>query len=283
MQDTLGAGTAADHFAPRFLVGNVLSGAPATSQAGYFRYIPDPGDGTGIAQALTEMAALGVPCDLCIGQGTYTRAAGLARFVAPGNCRVWSPGGALIMSNDADACIFELGPGSTLERLALVAATPALSGSAVIEVPAGLSAFKVLLRDLYVNIVAMSVRGVQVVGGDLEIASSHILLTPGQEVTPIGVSIEGRAGQPATFNIHDCELDFFNACIRFGASSTTRDSRIVNNRFTSSAGQVPIAAGASSSNSIAMGNVSRGSGSTLPTDAGAGNSINPGPNNIWGA
>lgn len=283
MQDTLGAGADVDHFAPRFLVGNALSGAPATSQTGYFRYIPDPGDGTGIAQALAEMAALAVPCDLCLGLGTYTRATGLARFVVPGNCRVWSPGGALILSNDADVCIFELGPGCSLERLALVTGIPSAVGSALVEVPAGQAVFKVLLRDLFLSITNMNKRAVQVVGGDVEIASSRFLYTPGQEVTPIGISVEGRAGQPGTADIHDCDLTLFNAAIRLGAAVSVRDSRIANNRFTSSAGQVPIAAGAFSSNCLAMGNVSRGSGATLPTDAGAGNSINPGVANIWGA
>lgn len=58
-----------DHFAPTIIVGNVPAGDPAIAQAAPFRYIPDPGDGTGIA---TGLAGLPVGGWLHIRRGTYT-------------------------------------------------------------------------------------------------------------------------------------------------------------------------------------------------------------------
>lgn len=51
--------TGTDHFAPAYIVGNVTQGDPAVAQVAPFRYIPDPGDGTGIEQALSEAALTG--------------------------------------------------------------------------------------------------------------------------------------------------------------------------------------------------------------------------------
>lgn len=61
-----------DHFSPRIIVGNVPAGDPNTAQAGAFRYIPDAGDCVGIALALSEAAALGVPVNIDVRPGTYT-------------------------------------------------------------------------------------------------------------------------------------------------------------------------------------------------------------------
>src|SRR5512147_636115 len=86
---------ALDRFAPKVIVGNTLSGdsALAYSTDG-FNYVPDPGDGSGIAAAIAILVALGFAADICIRPGTYTRAAGLARYVVPAGSRVWTPGGA---------------------------------------------------------------------------------------------------------------------------------------------------------------------------------------------
>jgi hypothetical protein len=59
-----------DHFAPKYLIGNALAGDPAPDQGFSFRYIRDPGDGTGIALALSEIVA-GTPGDIWIRPGTY--------------------------------------------------------------------------------------------------------------------------------------------------------------------------------------------------------------------
>ncbi len=271
-----------DHFVARFLVDNALRGAPAPNQAGYFRYIQDPGDGTGIGVALGEMLALGVACDLCIGEGVYTRAVGLARFVVPAGCRVWSPGGANIITNAADDCLFELGAGCSLERLTLTQrGVLGAAGVALVECPVG--GAKVRLEELQM-VTPVQVRGAQLVGGSYEVSSCSISFTGGG-AAPVGISIEGAGGNPGKLDVHNTFFSLVNVPIRMGftVNVTVLDSRIMSNRMNLAVGVVPIAAGASCSNSLAMGNVSRGSGATLPTDAGVGNSINPGIGNIWGA
>ena len=50
------SGTASDHFAPKYLVGNTqapYNDSPVAYTSAGFRYIPDPGDGSGIALALS--------------------------------------------------------------------------------------------------------------------------------------------------------------------------------------------------------------------------------------
>jgi len=285
LQDAIG-GTVGnnDHFVARFLVGNALSGAPALGQTGYFRYIQDTGNGLGIDTALTEMAALGIPCDLCIQEGTYTRAPDLKRFVLPAGCRAWSPGGATIVTNNADDCAFEIGAGCTLERLGLTQrGVLGAAGSALVECPAG-SAVTARLRGLRLT-TPVNVIGARLVGGAYEVDSCEVLFTGGG-AAPVGISVEGTPENFAQFDIHDSFFSLVNIAVRFGftgAGAQVQDSRVVNNRMSLNAGIVPIAAGANTSDCIAMGNVSRGGGGTIPTDAGVGNSIAPGVANIWGA
>ncbi len=64
-----------DHFAPRFLVGNVPNGDPAVGQAAPFEYIPDTGDGSGIAAAVAAANAAGGG-DIWIRPGTYDLSTG---------------------------------------------------------------------------------------------------------------------------------------------------------------------------------------------------------------
>jgi len=68
------ASTGSDKFAPRYLVGNIPAGDPAVAQFGSFRYIPDPGDGTGIALAVAESSVN--PGPIYIRPGTYDWNAG---------------------------------------------------------------------------------------------------------------------------------------------------------------------------------------------------------------
>lgn len=64
-----------DHFAPRWLVGNTPAGDPAIAQASPFEYIPDPGDGSGIALAVAA-ANLAGGGDIWIRPGLYDLGAG---------------------------------------------------------------------------------------------------------------------------------------------------------------------------------------------------------------
>lgn len=55
-------------FAPKYVIGNVLAGDPNTSQTGAFTYIPDPGDGSGLAAALALPGGIG---DIWLRPGLY--------------------------------------------------------------------------------------------------------------------------------------------------------------------------------------------------------------------
>ena len=70
-----------DLFAPRYVVGNTLSGDSAIPQVGTFRYVPDPGDGSGIEAALA-LAAVN-PGDVLVRPGVYTRPNTAAPLVVP--------------------------------------------------------------------------------------------------------------------------------------------------------------------------------------------------------
>lgn len=66
-----------DHFEATIVVGNTPNGDPAVAQTGAFRYIPDPGDGTGIATAIDEALLAGTPTRIRIRPGTYDLSVGL--------------------------------------------------------------------------------------------------------------------------------------------------------------------------------------------------------------
>ncbi len=88
-----GGGGGQDRFAPKYLVGNVLNGDSATaySSNGFF-YIPDPGDGSGIAAAL--LAASALAADVWIRPGLYDLGAGavVTPLTVPPACRVQGAG-----------------------------------------------------------------------------------------------------------------------------------------------------------------------------------------------
>jgi len=67
---TGGGGPSIDRFAPRIVVGNVPAGDSNVSQGAPFQYIPDPGDGSGLAAAITALAATGGR--IYVRRGTYT-------------------------------------------------------------------------------------------------------------------------------------------------------------------------------------------------------------------
>lgn len=110
-----GGGSQQDHFAPKYVVGNTPAGdTPLAYSMGGFNYIPDPGDGSGIALALAQSAG---PGDIWIRPGTYTKTQ--ARFVVPDGIRVWGAGIELtvIVGSDADNCVWEIGSRSELAWL----------------------------------------------------------------------------------------------------------------------------------------------------------------------
>lgn len=69
-----GGGSIQDHFAPKYVVGNTLAGDPLPLQGAPFIYIPDPGDGSGIALALTQPFG---PGDVWVRPGTFDLSLGI--------------------------------------------------------------------------------------------------------------------------------------------------------------------------------------------------------------
>lgn len=129
-----GGGGTTDHFAPTIIVGNVLAGDPAVAQAAPFRYIPDPGDGSGIALALSEAVALSAGV-VHIRRGQYglTDPAVFPLTVPPGvivRGEGWGDigsgvGGTLIAAPlSVTQRMFVMGENSALEDLLLLAASP---------------------------------------------------------------------------------------------------------------------------------------------------------------
>ena len=108
-----GGGGGLDRFAPKYLVGNVPAGdsAVAYSTDG-FVYIPDPGDGSGIAAALTGPDG---PGDVYIRPGLYDLGLGTepVPLVILANTRVQGAGGSTIIRSKADPLsqqVFEFAP-----------------------------------------------------------------------------------------------------------------------------------------------------------------------------
>ncbi len=128
-----------DHFAPKYLIGNVPNGDPAVAQTGAFRYIPDPGDGTGIALAITESTA--APGDIWVRPGTYTWT-GADRLIVPANRTIRGAGRGLtliINNNDAagDNTMFELAAGAELSQMSITkGATLGAKGTALVAITA---------------------------------------------------------------------------------------------------------------------------------------------------
>lgn len=127
-----------DRFAPTFLVGNELAGDPAVAQVAPFRYIPDPGDGTGIETALTEAA--GIPGSwVHIRRGTYTLDAGVLPLAIPASTRVTGDGaGTILVQRADDRRVFTLASFSELSNLRVnfTSAAPGATGAAMIDASA---------------------------------------------------------------------------------------------------------------------------------------------------
>lgn len=137
--------TVDDHFTPRIIVGNALSGDPALGQLPPFQYIQDAGDGAGITTALAAAAS---GYDVYIRPGTYTLPVG-THFTIPDSVRVrGAPGGAnglggtIIVASAGDGNntqdVFILGTASALEDIQIrvpAGANGGLAGSAIVLVP----------------------------------------------------------------------------------------------------------------------------------------------------
>lgn len=151
VQIPTGAG-ATDHFGPRWVVGNELAGDPNVAQLGAFRYVPDPGDGTGIATALTEATAAGRG-DILVRSGVYTLPSGTATYQIPPNVTLRGAGWeTIIVGADDQRAVFRVEQGGTLAdlKITMPAPTEAPTGDLVVEL-AGSSTGNATAQNVYVD------------------------------------------------------------------------------------------------------------------------------------
>lgn len=108
-----------DRFAPRYLVGNIPAGDLAVPQGAPFTYIPDAGDGAGIAAALAAAAV--VPGDVWIRPGVYDLGAGAVTgpLSVPANVRVYGSGYTTVVRarNSGNQGVFALGDRAQLRDM----------------------------------------------------------------------------------------------------------------------------------------------------------------------
>lgn len=140
-----GGGGGQDHFAPKYLVGNVLNGDSATAySAGGFDYYPDTGNGAGIAAALA--AAATVPGDIWVRPGTYNfTAAGApaAALTVPTGVRLIGSGPSTVLTGrlTGDQTLFNLAASSEMHNLRInVIGVQSGTGPGVVNIAAGASA-----------------------------------------------------------------------------------------------------------------------------------------------
>lgn len=117
----------ADHFAPKYVVGNKLAGDSATSvTSGGFIYIQDTGNGVGIISALTQAATN--KGDIYLRPGTYTISTTL---VVPAGVEIRGAGNSTKIVGAPGTTagpVFSLADGSVLRALDITHNQPAASG-----------------------------------------------------------------------------------------------------------------------------------------------------------
>lgn len=138
-----------DRFEATIIVGNTPNGDPAVAQAAPFQYIPDPGDGTGIAAAIAAAAANNGDMRIRIRPGVYLFSAGQLPLTIPRNTIVEGSGIATSLSAaDVDErTVFTLDQSASLRDLEISLGSPtgqAPSGAFVVQLGERASALRVV-------------------------------------------------------------------------------------------------------------------------------------------
>lgn len=128
-----------DRFEATIIVGNVPNGDPAVAQAGAFAYVPDTGDGVGLATALSDAASSGLPTRIRLRPGTYDFAlsgTGLPRTI-PSNVTLEGSGESvtIVAGRAASRAVFEVAENANLRDLTITLPNPAgnVSGERVVR------------------------------------------------------------------------------------------------------------------------------------------------------
>lgn len=119
-----------DRFEATIIVGNVPNGDPATAQAGAFAYVPDTGDGVGLATALSDAASSGLPTRIRLRPGTYNfgslgNPVSLPRTIPPNVTLEGSGEGVTIVGGRlTDRHVFDVSAGANLRDLTISLPNP---------------------------------------------------------------------------------------------------------------------------------------------------------------
>jgi hypothetical protein len=217
-----------DHFKPKYLVGNIPAGDdPVAYNVNGFMYIPDPGDGSGIAIALTQPNG---PGDVGIRPGLFDYNAGVvvAPLVIPAGVTVWGSGETTVVRGrfSGDQGVFVLnsgpafGPFATLRDIVVESAVgevpgPGLSTSVIRCVNActledvGVS-FRTNAASLLRNAISFETSfGSPLPPSRLTNVRIGIFAT-GQEVSPV-VGLRGFSGQNGGPSILGQTVEIYDA------------------------------------------------------------------------
>jgi hypothetical protein len=185
-----GGGGGQDHFAPKYLVGNVPAGDSAVPySAGGFQYIPDTGNGAGIAAAVAAMG-FGVAGDVHIRPGTYdwdVAGSPAAPISVPSGVTIHGAGNLTQLrprrTTVGPATIFSMQPSSRLFDVQILCFNEeaATTGPALVEVLAGLASpviidnvdFQYVKND---NAPGSATCAIQVTTGELRIRQCRMFL-----------------------------------------------------------------------------------------------------------
>lgn len=142
-----GGGGGDDHFAYNIIVGNVPAGDPSVAATGAFRYIPDVGDGAGIALALTEAGLSSTPISIFIRAGDYSISTPL---VIPSNTSVYGSGtmSTILNCTGSNRRVVTVGQYSSLRNVGVWAPVGASMGASGTELI--LLSYYSVLRDVYI-------------------------------------------------------------------------------------------------------------------------------------
>lgn len=128
-----------DRFEATIIVGNVPNGDPATAQTGAFAYVPDTGNGVGLATALSDAASSGLPTRIRLRPGTYDfslSGTGLPRTI-PSNVTLEGSGEGvtIVAGRAASRAVFEVAENANIRDLTITLPNPAgnVSGERVVR------------------------------------------------------------------------------------------------------------------------------------------------------
>jgi hypothetical protein len=270
-----------DRFAPKYLVGNVAAGdSNVAYSSGGFTYIPDPGDGSGIAAALAaanpsspSFVAAG---DVWIRPGIYNLGSGsvVTPLVVPTYCLVRGAGEAtqILGKASVDQGVFQLfGAGSGLRDLRIEAppaAEPTAGSIAVVSAVNSRCSVQGCVVAVSADAASALLYGIDAQGPAANITNNRII-SNGTNASGVPLRLSGGAAAASGNAIAASAADV--AAIFIASSENACTSNVCNLGAAPTTAAIVLAAGAD--NNIVLGNVCRTTPSVDDTAGGVGNEV----------